>query len=280
MYKLKPKGQRMHEPLSEEEKKQILELTREGKLKRHEIARIFRVHPQTIKYLCERNGLGRWAELTPELEQRVVALLREGRAVYRVAKATRLQGKAIREVMEKYKIHHPVGGGPKLPAAKRAEIAQAVRNREDYLYRLAKKFKVERATVRRIAREITGVTKFIGYPNIEPFSPVYSDRQLQDGYEKFLEAVFRDGFSREAQVEEQNQNFVKLVESFAQIWYKGKIPTDRNEFIGALLESYMPRLKPPFITMLTEAEYAKERELIACYIRRAVELADESRWTN
>lgn len=279
MYKNKIRGERLAEPLTKDEKKRILHLTRKGELNQVEIARLFRVTPQTVKRLCDKNGIGRWAELTPKIEIETVRQLRAGRGLHRVAKNMRLPDRVVNEIMQKYRIVHKVGA-PKLSVEKRARIAEAVRGRKDYLYRLAKQFNVSRTTVRTIAREIAGVDRFIGWPNIEPLTPVESNAQIEAGYQKFVERIFQSSFSKELQVEEIHRNFAKLVESFAEIWCGGKIPSDRNAFIAALLESYMPRIKPAFVTMLDDSEYAKERTAVAGYLRQAVECAAVSRWAN
>ncbi len=272
MYRVKVKGERLTEPLTATEQAQILELTREGKLKRHEIARLFRVHPQTIKILCDRNGVGRWAELTPALEEEAVRLLREGKAVGRVAHATRLQRKVIRDVMVKHRIHHKVGGGPKLSLQKTARIVEAVQAHEDHMYRLAKQIGVDRGTIRKIAYEVLGVDRFIGYPNIRPLTSLTnSDEKAQASCQQFLETVFREKFSTEAQAMELTGIFVRLVQDFTTIWYDGQIPTDRASFISEVLEAYMPQNRPEFLRTLTDAEWAKERAVVVGYLRAAVD---------
>jgi hypothetical protein len=44
----------------------------------------------------------------------------------------------------------------------------------------------------------------------------------------------------------------------------------------------MPRVKPGFVNLLSENEYAKERELVAGYLKTAVECVanTNSHWTN
>jgi len=192
-----------------------------------------------------------------------------------------LQGRVIRLLMEKYRIEHKVGGGPKLSPAKRAAIAAAIGRREDHIYRLAKKFGVAIGTVRSLAREVTGVVRFTGYPNIEPMTaPTLSHEQIEKGCEEFLASVLRGNFSKELIVSDLRQTYIELVQSFAQNFYGGEIPSDRAGFIVALVESYMPKIKPPFVNMLTTEEYDQQRVIAAGYIRQAVEACAGSRWTN
>jgi transposase-like protein len=214
MYKGKTRirGHRTYRPLTKNEKKEICRRMTRGGVTQAALAIKYGCHPSAIQRTCEAAGIGRWAKLTPKLEARSVALLRAGKAVYRVAKTTRLQGRVIRELMAKHKIEHRRGGGPKLPAAKRAQIALAVRGREDYIYRLAKKFGVNIRTVRAIARQVAGVEKFVGY---QPMTPAETDAQIEAGYQEFLETVFHGNFSKELQMQGIHQDFAKLVERFA-----------------------------------------------------------------
>jgi transposase-like protein len=282
MYKLKPKGTRLYRPLSKEEKKEICKKMRSPGTTQIQLALEHGVHPSAIARACAWGGIGRWASLTPKREEKAVKLLRDGKSVARVAKATRLQDRIIKQLMEKHAIIHKVGGGPKLSAKKRAEIAEAIRNREDHMYRLAKKFKVARATIRRIAREITGVERFVGWVGIEPLTPVTSDVQLKNGYETFLEKLVHEKFPKEQNMQNQDidATYRKIVETFAAAWYDGHIPANRNAFVIELLESYLPKTKPDFIKMLNAEEYARERAVVAAYIRKAVECVAGSTWTN
>ncbi len=81
---------------------------------------------------------------------------------------------------------------------------------------------------------------------------------------------------------EPTETFIPLVESFARIWYDGKIPADRVSFVARLVESYMPesmRELSPF----TAEEWLRERDIAAEDLTAAVDcLARQqaARWTN
>jgi hypothetical protein len=270
MYKNKIKGERLRQPLTKKEKKEILGLVSSG-MKQVAIARAYRVHPMTIARLCQANGVGRWAELTPEIEGEVVRQLLDGRGLDRVAKAMRVPDRVVSEIMEKHKIpRHPVGAPP-LEVGKRARIVAAIHSREDHIYRLAKKIGVHRGTLSRIAHAIAGVDRFIGYPNIPPLTaeePVH----METGYAEFLDAAFRKNFSKEAQVREMRSIFSTLVKSYLDIWCAGVVPGDRASFASEVLNAYLPetlRERSPF----TPEEWDRERENIGQFIRAAVDAA-------
>jgi len=267
----RPRGTRkyFHQRLTPAEKKKILAEIRKG-TKQIEVAREFGCNVITIRRIQKAAGLKLWCELTPEIERECVALLRLGHGQYRVSRMTRVPEPKIRKLMAKYRIHHAVGDHPGLPAAKRSRILQSVLKRENFAAHIAKKERVSHDPILRIAHAIYGPGRFCSRG--KPLTSVANvDANVESNYQKFLEGVFRKRFSMEAQVEELTGIFTQFTESFIKIWYDGVIPSDRNAFIAALLESYMPSVKPSFVGMFTDQEWAKERALVAGYLRTAVD---------
>src|SRR5260370_40433448 len=128
----RPKGTHKCFPqrLTAREKKRIIAETRKG-TKQIEIARAFGCNVCTIREVQRAAGLGRFAALTPELETRVVEMLKQGMGRDRVAKMVRLSGPLVWRIMREHGIVHKVGGLP-LAKEKREEIAGAIKRRDDY----------------------------------------------------------------------------------------------------------------------------------------------------
>src|SRR5580693_4745584 len=99
----RPKGTRTHQHLTGTEKRKIVSLTREG-VKQIEIARRFACNVDTVREVQKKAGIGRWRELTPEVERECVALLRLGHGQYRVAQMCRVSQKKIHKLLAKYSI--------------------------------------------------------------------------------------------------------------------------------------------------------------------------------
>ncbi len=261
------------------EKSDILAATHAG-TKQIEIARKFNCCVDTIRSVQREFGFARWRELTPEVERECVALLRLGHGQYRVAKMTRVPQKKIHELMLKYYIVHPVGGLP-LPAPTRARITERVRERDAYGIRIAEKENVSKEPVLRIAHQIYGPGRFRG-GRVPPFTFVINpDGNIEANCRKFVDDVFRGTFSTEAQAMELTRIFTKLVERYAQLWYDGNIPADRNAFIEELVSAYLPpnlRGRTPF----TPEEWRKQRQFVADHVRTAVDslAGTESVWKN
>jgi hypothetical protein len=80
---------------------------------------------------------------------------------------------------------------------------------------------------------------------------------------------------------ERTEIFIALVESFAHIWYDGRIPADRTSFVARLVESYMPE-STCGLGPLTAEEWLRERDEVALHITTAVDCVARQRtlWAN
>jgi hypothetical protein len=196
----RPKGTRKKysERLTAAEKKKIIALTRAGDLKQIEIAAAMKCGADTIRAVQQAAGLKLWRELTREVEKECVELLRQGTGQYRCSKLTRVSEPKIRDLMRRHGIVHTHGGRVLAPE-KAAKIREAVKCRADYCVRLAEKFDVSPAVVRRIAHEVWGKGRFLSsvWP---PMLSVFPQRNFDfakmepDGCVAFVESVIEKSF--------------------------------------------------------------------------------------
>jgi hypothetical protein len=227
----RPQGTRKKycQRLTAAEKKKIIALTRSGDLKQIEIAAAMKCGVDTIRAVQQAAGLKLWRELTPEVEKECVELLRQGTGQYRTSQMTRVSEPKIRQLMRKHGIVHE-SGGRALTAEKRAQIAEAIRRREDYCTQLARKFGVSKKTVGKIAHQILGPGRLLGWPVWPPMSSVFP--QTNFDFAKMTEP----------------DQFVTFVESVVEKSFDGKFPCPPEHdrlFIAALLVG-MQRINPDF----------------------------------
>ena len=191
---MRPKGTRKYfdQRLTAKEKRKIVARTRAGE-KQVEIARRFGCCVHTIREVQRAAGLQLFRPLTPEVEKEVVELLRRGIGQNRVSKLTRVSERKVRAIMRKHGIHHKVGGLP-LPQEKHARIAAAVLRREDYCIRISEKYNVSKDIVRRIAHEIHGPGRLLGFPVWPPMSSYFPQKHFDvktAGPEQYVQLVQR-----------------------------------------------------------------------------------------
>jgi len=175
-YDEKRRGFRLHEPLSDSEKKRIIELKLSGRFSQIEIACMFRVHPTTILRTLREAGVGRYATLTPELEAEAVRLLKEGMGQGRVAKQLRLSSTTVHEIYLKNGIQH---GAARLTPEEEVKIAEAVGRHEDYMANLAHKFNRHRDTIRKRVDKVLGPVPLLRGNRVTPLTSNFPQRDVQ-----------------------------------------------------------------------------------------------------
>jgi hypothetical protein len=279
---MKPKGTRKSYAarLTPTEKKKICAMTLAGK-EQIEIARAFGVRQETIRAAQKAAGLGIYAELTPDLKTKVIALLREGVGFGRVAKMTRLSSTLVREIMDKNHIHHATGD-PGMPQVRRTSIIKRVLARKDFGNHIAEKEGVSNDTVLRIAHRLFGEGRFRNRAQPLTFQR-NGDGDLEANAEKFAETVIKkiSGASVENFQNEMNRIFVDLVEKHLALWHAGQVPADRDLLLYEILETSMPKVlrgRGP----LSVEQWDQHRLETANYIKVALDhvAGPESRWTN
>jgi len=186
-YRIPTKGERMHEPLSEGEKKRIIELKLSGKCSQIEIARMFRVHAQTVRLVLREAGIGRYAELTPELEAEAVRLL-QTQSVPKVAKQLRLSSSKVREIRDNHGIDPKrYAEICKLSPEKRKEIEKAAREHTDYCLNVAEKLGVHPQSVRKYAHQVLGSGRFRPGNRVEPMTSNFPQNSVITAMTKQIE---------------------------------------------------------------------------------------------
>jgi len=280
VYKVKIKGSRHGNPLTEREERRIVELTEKGELNQGEIARLFGVLPRAVARVCKKFGIGRWRSLTPTLEVEAVHLLQDGMGRQRVAKKLRLSGTITKELMKKYNIIHREGGSS-FSVTKQAVLLEKVRRRDKYCKEIATEEGIDRTTARRYAHLVHGPGRFKPGSRVEPMeSAASSEARSRLGYERIMEDLVNQIFAHEVGRKETQAIFIELVRKEAEIWHNGKVPADRAAFLRQLLDAYMP--PAPLGNLLTSEEWGEQRRAVAAHLALAIEALAPSApgWTN
>jgi transposase-like protein len=255
----KPKGSRTHRHLTRAEKKKIVGRLRRG-AKQIEVAREFGCLESTIKSVREAAGVSLFAELTPELEAKAVALLREGVGFMRVGKMTRLPRSTTKQLMIKHRIVHRVGD-PGLPLKKHAKILERVLRRDDFGVSIAEKEGVSDFTVLRIAHQIFGPHRFRnrGLPLTSAVNP---DSAAESNLIKYADKIFRKHFHAEAHAMQYETIWRQFVEGYLDRNYCGVLPPDRAALVSEVMAAIFPDSVKHLFPIKSE---------IAGYIKKAVD---------
>jgi hypothetical protein len=121
------------------------------------IARIMCIGRDTVGKWQVRMGLPTRA---PVPEKKILELFEKGWGGYRIAKHLHVAVSAVYKVAHKNSFHRADGAGYPTPAENEARFIAAVRNREDYIIRLARKYKIGICKAQRLAREILATPRF------------------------------------------------------------------------------------------------------------------------
>jgi hypothetical protein len=235
MYKIKPTGRRLFKSLTEMEKKEIARRQVAGETQ-VSLALAFGCTDTIIRRVCKAAGVGRWATLTPALEKEAVRLLRDGVAVYRVAKATRLPDTIIKTLMAKYWIVHPVGGGPKLPREKLKKVVEAVCEGQKYCKQIGRELGVDRDSVRRYAHKVRGAERFLPGNRVAPMTQRNSECLVESNFHKFLENLAHTG----AKNMKYETIWREFLEGYLERNYNGVLPPDRSALVSEVMTALFP----------------------------------------
>jgi hypothetical protein len=176
MRKINPKH-RWH--VTAEEKKEIRRLTR-ASMRQSEIASMLNISRDTVARWQLRMGLREaWkglptrpkAETIPEA--RILKLFKRGWGGYRIARRVRVSVPKVYAIAHKHGISN---GWSQTPKENEERFIEALKRREDYVVRLARKYKVAFCRANRIAHEILGCPDFRPGASKPPLSSNYPQR--------------------------------------------------------------------------------------------------------
>jgi transposase-like protein len=177
--------------LTQVEKEKILARFREGATQK-EVAREFGRNVCTVRQLRKAAGVRLFPVVTPELEAKVVAAFRQGHGRRTTALMTGVSEKKVAAIAKKHGLKHEAGD----PGLMRSnpdlhkEIVAAVKRREDFVVRLATKYKVAPSTVSRIAHQLFGKGRLLAtWPPLESRVSQSDARKYLSPRDVFLELV-------------------------------------------------------------------------------------------
>jgi len=272
------KGTRARFRLSAEEIESLLAMARK-RVPQIEIARLFGISKDTVRFHEKKAGIKRFPEMTPELENKIVATLREGTGQYA---ASRIHGVSFRKVtvlMKKYGISHKAGN-PGLSPTLRAEIVAAVEKRENYCARLAKKFSVHPTTIQKVAHEVFGPGKLL--PSWPPLCSDFPQKEVR----RQIAAYIKSGGAMPALHDRVSEHTLFLLDCIIQKCFGGKMPDDQVGF-AELVASWCVKQIPTE----TWQGIAGEQDIVKHHFaleflaatetwRIAHEASEAVRWTN
>jgi transposase-like protein len=155
--------------ITQEEKEKILARFREGATQR-EVAREFGRHVGTIRKVRKAAGVRLFPVITPELESQIVAAFRQGHGRQTTATMFGVSSQRVAAIAKKHGLKHKAGdpGLTRSDPALHKEIVASVKRREDFVVRLAGKYRVAPSTVSRIAHQTFGEGRLLGtWPPLE-----------------------------------------------------------------------------------------------------------------
>jgi transposase-like protein len=263
----RPKGTRKKysERLTKKERKKIAACIIAGD-KQVEVAREFGICVETVREVQREFGVSRWRELTPEIEEEILQLLRENIGLHRAVKMSRVPESAVRAIMREHGITHDAAGRRALTAEKRAQIAAAVRRREDYCVRLAEKFHVSRAVVQKIAHQVWGEGRFnssVWPPMLSVFPQRHFDPKLA------------------GPPDDAEASFIQVVDFI--IKHMGERPKDPDQLAQLLLGVCLNYVPKPVLDAFTNIERENVQRYFAAHIAQALNTMRESEncaWKN
>lgn len=153
MKKLNP-HHRWH--VTDAEKKEIARRTR-ARERQSNIARDMGLTRQTVARAQREMGLPTrlvWPE------KKIMRLFRKGWGGYRISKFLRVPANQVYAMAHRNGFHRSDNAGYPTPAENEARFIEAVKNRENYVKHLAKKYQVGICKAQRIARKVLNTPRF------------------------------------------------------------------------------------------------------------------------
>jgi transposase-like protein len=177
--------------LTPEEKETILARFREGATQR-EVAREFNRNVSTIRRLRKDAGVRLFPVVTPALEAKIVAAFRQGHGRHTTAAMFGVSSRKVAAIAKKHGLKHSAGdpGLTRSDPGLHKEIVAAVKRREDFVVRLAEKYRVAPSTVSRIAHQTFGEGRLLGtWPPLESRVSQSDARKFLSPQDVFLNLV-------------------------------------------------------------------------------------------
>jgi DNA-binding CsgD family transcriptional regulator len=201
--------------LSETEKKEIARLTRAG-IRQSEIARIMHLGAPTVSKAQREMGL---PTRVPIPEEKIMELFRRGWGGVRIAKHLKIAVSAVYKVAHKNKFRRADNVGYPTPPENLARFIEALKRREDYAKRLAKKYKVGLVKANRLAHEILACPEF--RPGLS--KPALSSNFPQKHYDPKIGPDYA----------------VELVQSVCEKCFDGELPAvDDAAFVDTMMSVF------------------------------------------
>ena len=177
--------------LNEDERKQIVKWSRAG-VAQEEIARRLRCDARTVRKWQDRLGCHIPQEVRPLDEQaarEIRAFAGSGLGYRAIAKITGIGTVRVRRYMRAHALSQKTGH-PFLPKKKRVALENSIRNREDFLYKIARTHGVGLSTVNRLKKRILGPAPLKStWPPLQSKFPQLDARKYLSPNDIFMEIV-------------------------------------------------------------------------------------------
>jgi hypothetical protein len=142
--------------LTAKEKREIARRTR-ARERQSEIARAMHLTAPTVGKAQREMGLPTRLVVP---EKKILELFEKGWGGYRISRHLHVPVNQVYAVAHRNHFHRADGAGYPTPAENEARFIAAVRNREDYIIRLARKYEIGICKAQRLAREILATPRF------------------------------------------------------------------------------------------------------------------------
>jgi hypothetical protein len=187
--------------LTIKEKAQIYRLTLK-RVPQATIARLLHIGAPSVSKAQREMGLPtRLAMVIPE--QRIMELFEKGWGGVRIAKQLRIAVSAVYKVAHKHGFRRQDGSGSPEPKGDVAGFIEALKRRENYVIRLARKYGVAICRAQRIAHEVLGTYRFrpgaskpalsSDYPQ-RHFDTAFAGQQREEALARIVKGAIAAGF--------------------------------------------------------------------------------------
>jgi hypothetical protein len=200
-------------PLTAQDRARIKQLHEAGLLQ-VEIARAIGRHCDSVRKVLQEMGLPTQRPATPVPEDKICELWHQGFGVPRIHEALHVSHRKVMATLKKLGLHRD---RPKLKGDVAGFIA-ALREKPDYITRLAKKFGLRESRAQIIAREVLATLQFRPGPSKPPLSSDFPQKH----------------FDRPAEPED----YIRIVDTVLHKCFGGQLPELPDDvFAGAIVHA-------------------------------------------
>ena len=217
-----------------------------------EIARALLCSISTVQRHWKTVGIGRYAELTPELSAKIVELLRDGMGQHRIAKTLRVPFTEVHALRELHGIKHKPGDPAmrRIPKEKFSAIVELLKTKKFYCNQIARKVGANNQTVLSIAHWLYGPARFVA--KWEPLSSIGSEQPMREA---------------------KPDSFVQTLSTIIEKCFDGRLPKPEND--EAFLAQFMTHIPPGTMqAVIDETTSGWKRALTT------LRAARDARWAN